>query len=90
MIQTKKTAVVAGERDGRKPLERFARPMIPHFTRLAQPGEPSRPAELTDIIVDRGEFIGYGIPRTAGGRPFEPLSWAWLWRQNREHEEVIA
>ena len=90
MIQTKKTAVVAGERDGRKPLERFARPMIPHFTRLAQPGEPSRPATVNDVIVDLGEFWGDGVPRTAGGVPFEPLDWGWLWRQNREHEAVIA
>lgn len=23
----------------------------------------------------RGEFIGDGVPRTAGGLPYEPLSW---------------
>ena len=38
-------------------------------------GEPSRPARISDVIVDRGEYLGDGVPRTAGGHPYEPLSW---------------
>lgn len=30
----------------------------------------------SDIIVDRGEYMGDGVPRTFGGEPFEPLSWS--------------
>ena len=61
--------------------------ILPHpgdcrFVRLARPGERCRPATLNDVIVDRGEFWGDGVPRTFGGHPFEPLDWGWLHRQN--------
>ena len=58
------------------------------FTRMAEPGEHWRPATTRDVIIDRGEFWGDGVPRTAGGHPYEPLDWAWLWRQNRENGVV--
>ena len=45
------------------------------FTRLAARGERSRPATMRDVVVDRGEFVGTGVPRTAGGYRYEPLDW---------------
>jgi hypothetical protein len=41
---------------------------------LAQRGEESCPATMGDVIVDRGEFWGDGVPRTAGWHPYEPLT----------------
>jgi hypothetical protein len=45
------------------------------FTRLAVRGERSRPATMRDVLVDRGEFVGDGVCRTAGGYRYSPLSW---------------
>lgn len=59
------------------------------FAHTAQNGERSRPATMRDVIVDRGEYVGDGIPRTFGGHPFEPLSWEWLHRQNERMEAAL-
>ena len=48
------------------------------FAHTAQNGERSRPATMSDVIVDRGEFLGDGVPRTAGGFRYEPLDWSRL------------
>lgn len=47
---------------------------------LAVRGLPSRPASMTDLIVDRGEYVGDGVPRTAAGLAYEPLTWGALKR----------
>lgn len=53
---------------------------IHHYrvARLARKGERWRPARLDDVIVERGEFVGDGVPRTAGGFRYEPLDWSRL------------
>lgn len=55
---------------------------IHHYrvARLARKGEHWRPARLDDVIVERGEFVGDGVARTAGGFRYEPLDWSYLGR----------
>jgi hypothetical protein len=48
--------------------------------RLARKGERWRPARLDDVITERGEFVGDGVARTAGGFRYEPLDWSYLGR----------
>ena len=38
---------------------------------LASSANPT--ASMLDLIPGRGEYIGDGIPRTAGGRPYDPM-----------------
>lgn len=47
---------------------------------LAERGDRTRPASMLDVIVDRGEHVGDGIPRDASGHRFEPLDWGALIR----------
>lgn len=55
---------------------------IHHYrvARLARKGERWRPARLDDVITERGEFVGDGVARTAGGFRYEPLDWSYLGR----------
>ena len=47
---------------------------------LAERGDRTRPASMLDVIVDRGEHVGDGIPRDASGHRYEPLDWGALIR----------
>lgn len=51
-----------------------------HAAHLPEPGDRTRPATLLDVIVERGEFVGDGVARTAGGFRYEPLDWGALIR----------
>lgn len=53
---------------------------IHHYrvARLARKCDRWRPARLDDVITERGEFVGDGVPRTAGGFRYEPLDWSRL------------
>lgn len=83
-------APVGAGATGRESLDRRdSSPMLPRvglrvcgflLVLLAVRGLPSRPASMTDLIVDRGEYVGDGIPRTAAGLAYEPLTWGALKR----------
>ncbi|MCH4174753.1 MAG: hypothetical protein LKF41_02700 [Bifidobacterium sp.] len=49
---------------------------IHHYrvARLARKGERWRPAQLDDVITERGEFVGIGVA------DWEPLDWSYLGR----------
>lgn len=47
---------------------------------LAEQGDRTRPATILDVVIDRGEYLGDGIPRDASDHRFEPLDWGALIR----------
>jgi hypothetical protein len=67
-------------------------PRIHHYrvARLARKGEKWRPARLDDVIVERGEFVGDGIPRDQGGHPYEPLDWSRLKNHRSDIKNTVA
>ncbi|ROT86575.1 hypothetical protein [Bifidobacterium mongoliense] len=85
MIQAKKKAPDAGtlEADINESSYRDdSSSRIHHYrvARLACKGDRWRPARLDDVITERGEFVGDGVARTAGGFRYEPLDWSYLGR----------
>jgi hypothetical protein len=65
---------------------------IHHYrvARLARKGERWRPARLDDVITERGEFMGAGVPRTAGGFRYEPLNWSRLKNRRSDIKNTVA
>jgi hypothetical protein len=96
MIQTKRKAPNAGTLEADNSESFYivdSSSRIHHHyrvARLARKGERWRSARLDDVIVERGEFVGAGVPRTAGGFRYEPLNWSRLKNRRSDIKNTVA